>query len=112
VVDNRGGGGGVIAAETAVRAQPDGYTLILVTASYTANAAMHKLGYDPVHDVTPVAFVGEGGNYPTSRSASPPMAWNPPAARRSVCAKYSGVTWRSGRAWLNRLASNRQIDHT
>jgi tripartite-type tricarboxylate transporter receptor subunit TctC len=49
VVDNRGGAGGTIAAETAVRALPDGYTLILVTASYSANAAMHKLGYEAVN---------------------------------------------------------------
>jgi tripartite-type tricarboxylate transporter receptor subunit TctC len=49
VVDNRGGAGGTIAAEMAVRPQPDGYTLILVTASYTANAAIHKLGYEAVN---------------------------------------------------------------
>lgn len=71
VVDNRGGAGGTIAAETAVRAQPDGYTLILVTASYAANAAIRKLAYDPVHDVTPVAFVGEGGNIATVLPGGP-----------------------------------------
>ena len=71
VVDNRGGAGGTIAAETAVRASPDGYTLILVTASYSANAALHKLGYDPVSDVTPVALVGEGGNIATVLPAGP-----------------------------------------
>lgn len=65
VVDNRGGAGGTIAAETAVKALPDGYTMILITASYTANAALHKLAYDPVNDITPVAFVGEGGNLAT-----------------------------------------------
>jgi tripartite-type tricarboxylate transporter receptor subunit TctC len=71
VVDNRGGGGGVIAAETAARAPPDGYTMILVTASYTANAAIHKLGYDPVNDVTPVAMVGVGGNIATVLPSGP-----------------------------------------
>jgi tripartite-type tricarboxylate transporter receptor subunit TctC len=74
VVDNRGGGGGVIAAETAVRAIPDGYTMILVTASYAANAALYKPNYDPLNDVTPVVFVGEGGNvaavHPTAPVAS------------------------------------------
>lgn len=71
VVDNRGGGGGVIASETAVKANPDGYTMILVTASYTANAALHKLPYDPVNDVAPVVFVGEGGNLATVHPAGP-----------------------------------------
>jgi tripartite-type tricarboxylate transporter receptor subunit TctC len=61
VVDNRPGGGGAIGTETAVRANPDGYTMMLVTASYAANAALSKLPYDPVSDVAPVALIGENG---------------------------------------------------
>jgi len=61
VVDNRPGGGGAIGTETAVRANPDGYTMILVTASYAANAALSKLPYDPVNDVAPIALMGENG---------------------------------------------------
>jgi tripartite-type tricarboxylate transporter receptor subunit TctC len=61
VVDNRPGGGGAIGTETAVRANPDGYTMILVTASYAANAALSKLPYDPVNDVAPLALMGENG---------------------------------------------------
>ena len=61
VVDNRPGGGGIIAIETAVNAQPDGYTLILLTTGYTTNAALNRLAYDPVNDVTPIALVGETG---------------------------------------------------
>lgn len=60
VVDNRPGGG-AIGTETAVRANPDGYTMIAVTASYTANAALYTLPYDPVNDVTPIALIGTNG---------------------------------------------------
>ena len=62
VVDNRAGGGGTIGTETAVRADPDGYTMIIVSAAYTANAALYRLPYDPVNDVAPIALIGEAGN--------------------------------------------------
>src|SRR5262245_22025947 len=51
VVDNRPGGGGTMGSETVVRAQPDGYTLAMVSASYATNAALYKLSYDPVRDI-------------------------------------------------------------
>jgi len=59
VVDNRAGGGGTIGAETAARATPDGYTLIMVSGSYATNAALFKLPYDPVNDILPIALIGE-----------------------------------------------------
>ena len=59
VVDNRPGGGGLVGTETAVRAQPDGYTLINVSGSYATNAAVYKLNYDPVRDVQPISHFGE-----------------------------------------------------
>ena len=59
VVDNRPGGGGTIGTETVVRANPDGYTMIMVTAAYAANAALYELPYDPVNDVGPITLIGE-----------------------------------------------------
>ncbi len=61
VLDNRAGGGGTIGTETVVRATPDGYTLLIVAAGYATNAALLKLPYDPVNDVSPIALVGESG---------------------------------------------------
>jgi tripartite-type tricarboxylate transporter receptor subunit TctC len=71
LVDNRPGGGGVIGIETAVRANPDGYTLLIVSAAYAANAALYKLPYDPVNDVAPVALLGETGFVATVHPAGP-----------------------------------------
>ncbi len=59
VVDNRSGGGGTIGHEIAVRAAPDGYTLALTSGSYATNAALFKLPYDPIADITAIALLGE-----------------------------------------------------
>src|SRR5688572_23793837 len=61
IVDNRAGGGGTIGAETAVRANPDGYTLAMVSASYATNPALHKLPYDPVKDIQAIVMIGQSG---------------------------------------------------
>jgi tripartite-type tricarboxylate transporter receptor subunit TctC len=58
VVDNRPGAGGKLGAGIAVNSEPDGYTLILVSGSYGANAALYKLPYDSITDITPVILVG------------------------------------------------------
>ena len=61
VVDNRAGAGGMIGIETALKAAPDGYTMLFISGGYAANAAIYKLQYDPIADVTPIAFTGESG---------------------------------------------------
>jgi len=62
VVDNRAGGGGLIGSETAVRAAPDGHTLAFVSGAYTTMAALRKLPYHPVNDITPIVMVGEASS--------------------------------------------------
>jgi len=71
IVDNRPGGGGTIGTETAVRATPDGYTMIMVTASYATNSSLYKLPYDPVNDVAPIALIGETGFVVTVHPSGP-----------------------------------------
>ena len=61
VVDNRPGAGGAIGAEIAARAEPDGYTLVTVSSSYTATAAYHRVPYDPVHGIQPIILIGTTG---------------------------------------------------
>jgi tripartite-type tricarboxylate transporter receptor subunit TctC len=58
VVDNRGGAGGVLGADLAARAAPDGYTIILVSGSYAVNPSLYKLSFDPVDGISPIGLVG------------------------------------------------------
>ena len=54
VVDQRPGGGGVISAELAAKSPADGYTLLMITSSYTINAVLQKTSYDLARDFEPV----------------------------------------------------------
>ncbi|OGA48037.1 MAG: hypothetical protein A3G24_06255 [Betaproteobacteria bacterium RIFCSPLOWO2_12_FULL_62_13] len=71
VVDNRPGGGGTLGAGIAVRAEPDGYTLIIVSGSFGANAALHDLPYDSVTDISPIILVGTTGLLATLHPSVP-----------------------------------------
>ena len=61
VVDNRPGGGGVIAGQTSAKATPDGYTFFFAAASGLTIAPYvgQKAPYDPEKDFVPVAFISE-----------------------------------------------------
>jgi tripartite-type tricarboxylate transporter receptor subunit TctC len=56
VIEPRPGAGGVIAAQTVATAAPDGYSLLLATASYTINTALHTSPYDMRKDFAPVGL--------------------------------------------------------
>jgi tripartite-type tricarboxylate transporter receptor subunit TctC len=71
VVDNRPGGGGTLGAGMAIRSQPDGYTIILVSASFGANPALHDLPYDSVTDISPIILVGTTGLLATVHPSVP-----------------------------------------
>lgn len=59
VVDNRPGASGVLGADIASKAAPDGYTLLFCTASHAVTAVYYqKLPYDPIRDFSAVASVG------------------------------------------------------
>ena len=60
VVENRPGADGIIGSEVVAKAPADGYSLLIISVSYTMNAALHKLPYDPVASFTPIAQIGSG----------------------------------------------------
>jgi tripartite-type tricarboxylate transporter receptor subunit TctC len=62
VIDNRGGAGGVIGAEIAAKAEPDGYTLLFISSAFTANPSLYKLNFDQLKAFTPVAILAAGPN--------------------------------------------------
>jgi tripartite-type tricarboxylate transporter receptor subunit TctC len=58
VVDNRGGGGGLIGIGMTVKSPPDGYTLMLISGSVPATIAAHKPPYDAIGNLSGIIRVG------------------------------------------------------
>ncbi|MFN9490131.1 MAG: tripartite tricarboxylate transporter substrate binding protein [Betaproteobacteria bacterium] len=57
VHENRTGAGGVIGAELLVKSAPDGYTILIISATHTVNPSLRKsLPYDSINDFAPVTM--------------------------------------------------------
>src|SRR5579871_128752 len=66
VVENRGGGGGIIGSAQVARAEPDGYTLLIssLASQAIAPALNSNPGFDSLRDFTHIAYLG-----------GPPIGW-------------------------------------
>jgi tripartite-type tricarboxylate transporter receptor subunit TctC len=63
IVDNQGGGGGVIASQNTAHSAPDGYTLMQgYVATHGTSPATRKVPYDPIRDFTPIGMIGATPN--------------------------------------------------
>lgn len=61
MVENRGGAGGAVGADSVAKAKADGYTLLFATSTFATHAAIAThLPYDPIKDFAPVAMIGRG----------------------------------------------------
>jgi tripartite-type tricarboxylate transporter receptor subunit TctC len=61
IIENRGGAGGMIGADNVAKSAPDGYSVVNVQASFTANAALRtKMAYDPLNDFAYIGMMARG----------------------------------------------------
>ncbi len=59
IVDNRPSAGQIVATEAAMKAEPDGYTLLWLNQGHAVSVSLFKsLPYDPVRDFAPISTVG------------------------------------------------------
>ncbi len=62
LVDNRAGAAEIIGTEIVAKANPDAYTVVLVSLRYSVNPSLLKLPYDPIADFEPVIMTAAVGN--------------------------------------------------
>src|SRR6185437_6759996 len=61
IIENRPGAGSTIGTDVVAKAEPDGYTLAMVSTTHVISPHLYKnMPYDPIHDFTPVMKLVEG----------------------------------------------------
>ena len=112
IIENRPGGEGVIGAEAAAKANPDGYTFYVATIVAVAIAPhlLKNLPYDPVRDFAPVAMIVDSG--PSAVAVHPELAVNTLPELVALAKKAPGKLSYSStvaflgisQEWMNKLA--------
>ena len=71
-VEDRPGAGSLIGTDVVAKSPPDGYTLLMVAASFSINPGIYrKLPFDPIKDFSPVTQVSAFPNILVVQSSSP-----------------------------------------
>ena len=88
-VENRAGAGTMIGTAAAAKAEPDGYTLVIVVSAHTTNPALHAaMPFDSIKDFAPIALLARTPVVLYANPAFPrrmPRSWSCSARRRSRC---------------------------
>ena len=71
VVDNRPGAAEIIGTDIVAKANPDGYTLVLVSLRFSVNPSLLKLPYDALRDFEPLSMTAAVGNVLVVNPKSP-----------------------------------------
>lgn len=88
IVENRGGGGGVIGAEAVARSAPDGYTLLFnISPHVQTPVVMRRFPYHPVDDFAPIGRL----------STTPIVLMTGPAVPPEVLTFRQFIEWGRGR---------------
>ncbi|TMG75114.1 MAG: hypothetical protein E6H75_10965 [Betaproteobacteria bacterium] len=99
----RGGAGGVVGTEAAVRSAPDGYTFLFTFSAHTMNPALHKLSYDVERDFAPVSLLV---SVPQLIAAHPNAGED--AARAGRCGEGTSQLLRLRIAWQRHARPHRR----
>lgn len=95
IVDNKVGAAGQIAAQSVLLAPPEGYDLLLASASFTITQSyFRKLPYRPMVDFTPVAMTGAapvGLAIPASNPSRTLREWAAWARRQGGALNYASL---------------------
>src|SRR4051812_12853184 len=96
VVENKGGAGGNIAAQSVLAAEADGYTIYIASIGHAINQFIYpRLGYDPVADFAPVTLMCVYPNIMAGPDSSPEHSG--PAVIARAHAHPGGVSQASAR---------------
>lgn len=75
IVDNRPGAGAAIGSAYAAKQDPDGYTLLIASVTFTMAPAVRDMPFDPVNDFSRIGLIGE---IPLALGAKPTVKANTP----------------------------------
>jgi tripartite-type tricarboxylate transporter receptor subunit TctC len=61
VIENKSGAGSTIGTAAVAKAEPDGYTLVMISTTHVISPHLYRqMQYDPIKDFAPVTKLGEG----------------------------------------------------